>query len=71
MADRNIRPSAAALAFVSRLTEADWKDVYSLACKIDDVAEEARTNERNRILTMGFGGIMREFWKGKKLYVKP
>lgn len=69
--DAKIRPSAAAMAFVARLTEEDWKDVYQLACKIDDVAEEARVNERRRIFSMGFMEIMREFWKGQKLHAKP
>jgi hypothetical protein len=52
------------------LTFDDFKDVYFLATLVDDVAQEARDNERKRIFSMGFFELCREFWKGKQFYAK-
>jgi hypothetical protein len=60
-------PSPAALAWATRLTEIQFRDVYLLASMVDEVAEEARVNERRRIFNMGFFELCREFWRGEKI----
>lgn len=60
-------PSPAAVAAATRITEEEFKDVYRLALILDSIAEEARKNERERILGMNFWEMCREFWKGRKL----
>jgi hypothetical protein len=67
---RKLRPTPAGLAFASRVTEKQFKDLYTFACLVDDVAEEARVNERKRIFTMSFTELCKEFWKGRTLHVK-
>jgi hypothetical protein len=64
----HLSPSPAAVAFATRITEEQFRDVYVFAAMIDEIAEEARTNERKRIFKMGFMEMWREFWKGRKLY---
>lgn len=65
-----LSPSPAAVAAATRLTEQQFYDVYACAQFIDDIAKEARANERKRILGMGFWALCKEFWKGRKLYAK-
>lgn len=60
-------PSPAAVAAASRITEEEFRDVYRFARILDSIAQEARDNERARILKMGFWELCREFWKGKKI----
>ena len=70
-----LKPSMAALAFVSGLTEKDFNDVYMHAAKVDrafaHALEEARQEERDRIFRMGFVELLREYWRGRKIYRKP
>jgi hypothetical protein len=63
----HISPSPAAVAWATRISQEDFFDVYKLAMKIDQVAHEARTNERRRIFAMSFTELMSEFWSGRKL----
>lgn len=63
-------PSPAAVAAASRITEADFRDIDKLSRILDSIAEEARKNERERILSMGFWNLCAEFWKGRKLHAK-
>jgi len=64
-------PSQAALAFANRLTEEQFRNIYTFANLIDAAFENALAiaveEERQRILGMGFGELMREFWRGRKL----
>lgn len=60
--------SPAALAFATRITQSQFEDVYCFAYLIDQVAREARENERKRIFSMSFSELFREFWKGRRLY---
>lgn len=64
------KPSPAAVASATRITEEEFKDVWRLACILDSIAEEARRNERERILNMGFWQVCRLFWKGRTLHAK-
>lgn len=67
-----LRPSMAALAFATRITVEDFNDVYRMAVVIDDAFAEgfarARMEERQRIFKMSPLELIREFWKGKRLY---
>jgi hypothetical protein len=63
-----VEVSPAALAFANRVTQEQFEDVYFFAHLVDQIAEEARTNERKRIFSMSFREIFAEFWKGRKLY---
>lgn len=67
---QTMKPSPAALAAATRLTEEIYHDVYKLANFLDAIAEEARENERRRILSMTFMDIFREFWQRRKLQRK-
>ena len=63
-------PSPAAVAAASRITEEEFKDIDRLSRILDSIAEEARKNERERILGMGFWTLCLEFWKGRRLHAK-
>ena len=64
-------PSPAAVAWATRLSEEDFLNVYQLAAKIDEVAEEARMNERKRIFSMGFIELLTEVFRVKKIHKLP
>ena len=66
-ADATCSPSPAAVAWATRITEAEFFDVYQLALRIDEVAQEARRNERNRIFSMSAKELFAEFWSGRQL----
>jgi hypothetical protein len=61
-------PSPAGVAWATRLTEEQFRNVYTLAHLVDQVAEEARENERKRIFGMSFFDLCHEFWKGRKFH---
>lgn len=63
-------PSPAAVAAATRITKEEFEDIGRLAAILDSIAEEARKNERERILAMGFWTLCAEFWKGRKLRAK-
>jgi hypothetical protein len=69
--EERIKPSAAALAFATRITRQEFDDVYIFAARIDEAFEEAlkraREEERQRIFRLGFVALWREFWAGRKL----
>jgi len=65
-----LRPSPPALAWVTRLDSKTLLDAYALAEKVDDLVAEVRLKERQRIYRMGFVELVKEFWKGRKLYDK-
>jgi hypothetical protein len=67
---KELRPSPPAVAWVTRLDDQTLHDVYLLAEKVDDLVAEIRLKERQRIYRMGFLELVKEFWKGKKLYDK-
>ena len=60
-------PTPAALAVATRITEEEFHDVYGFALLLDQVADQARETERERILGMGFWELTREFWRGRKV----
>ena len=68
---KDLRPSPAGLAAATRLTEDIFIDTYRCACFLDDIAEEARTNERKRIFNLGILELTKLFWESRKLYRKP
>ena len=55
------------MAFATRITEEQFRDITEFALLIDGVAQEARENERARIFRMGFTELVGEFWKGRRL----
>jgi hypothetical protein len=63
--------SLPALAFATRVTESDFRDVYRMARLVDEAfhaaIERTRKEERERIFRMGFMDLMREFWRGRKV----
>jgi hypothetical protein len=61
-------PTPAALAVATKITEEEFRDVYGFALLLDAIAEQARETERERVLSMGFWELFREFWKGRKLH---
>lgn len=67
---KDLKPSPAALAAATRLTEEIFLDVNALACFLDGIAQEARENERKRIFAMSAREIFAAFWNNKKLYRK-
>ena len=62
-------PSPAALRFATRLTEQQFRDVYGFANLIDmafeAAIEEAKEEERQRLFSLGFWAICREYWRGR------
>lgn len=63
----DLHPSPAALAAATRITEDMFKDVYRLALFLDDIAEEAREHERQRILSMSFADCFRLLWTRRQI----
>lgn len=67
------RPSMPALALATRLC--NTMDVYVMAEMIDstfmDALERVRREERDRIFNLGVVDLMREFWTGRKIRLKP
>ena len=66
-ATKDLRPSPAAMAAATRITLEQFQDVEQFASILDDIAEEARRNERARIFKMGFIEMWREIWRTKKI----
>lgn len=64
------KPTPAAMAAATRITDEIYHDVTALAYFLDGIADEARINERRRIFNMSFTEIMSEAWKARAIRKK-
>lgn len=65
---KDLKPSPAAVAAATRMTEEIFRDITRLAWYLDAIAEEARMNERKRIFSMGPRELTMLFWNSRKLH---